>query len=74
MVTKWCGSDCPIMTSAGSGNQGLGVVLPIMVVAEDNEIDNDRLIRGIFFAHIINKYIKIYTGKQIGRASCRERV
>ncbi len=64
------GSDCPIMTSAGSGNQGLGVVLPIMVVAEDNEIDNDRLIRGIFFAHIINKYIKIYTGKLSAMCGC----
>ncbi|MDR7855597.1 L-serine ammonia-lyase, iron-sulfur-dependent, subunit alpha [Tissierella sp.] len=64
------GSDCPIMTSAGSGNQGLGVVLPIMVVAEDNEIHRDKLIRGVFFAHIINKYVKMYTGKLSAMCGC----
>lgn len=64
------GSDCPIMTSAGSGNQGLGVVLPIVVVAEDNEIEQERLLRAIFFAHIINKYVKIYTGKLSAMCGC----
>lgn len=64
------GSDCPIMTSAGSGNQGLGVVLPIVVIAEDNEIEQERLLRAIFFAHIINKYVKIYTGKLSAMCGC----
>ena len=64
------GGDCPIMTSAGSGNQGLGVILPIVVVAEDNEIEEERLFRAIFFAHIINKYVKIYTGKLSAMCGC----
>ena len=64
------GGDCPIMTSGGSGNQGLGVVLPITVVAEENHIEKERLVRAIFFAHLINKYVKIYTGKLSAMCGC----
>ena len=64
------GSDCPIMTSAGSGNQGLGVVLPIVVVAEDNNIEREKLLRAIFFGHMINKYVKMFTGKLSAMCGC----
>jgi len=64
------GGDCPIMTSGGSGNQGLGVVLPITVVAEEKGIEKERLIRAVFFAHVINKYVKIYTGKLSAMCGC----
>lgn len=64
------GGDCPIMTSAGSGNQGLGVILPIVVVAEENNIEKEKLMRTIFFAHIINKYVKIFTGKLSAMCGC----
>ncbi|MCF6464606.1 L-cysteine desulfidase family protein [Clostridium sp. Cult2] len=64
------GGNCPIMTSSGSGNQGLGVVLPIIVVAEEKEITKERLIRAIFFAHIVNKYVKLHTGKLSAMCGC----
>lgn len=64
------GGNCPIMTSSGSGNQGLGVVLPIIVVAEWEEIEEERLIRAVFFAHMINRYIKAYTGKLSAMCGC----
>jgi L-cysteine desulfidase len=64
------GGDCPIMTSCGSGNQGLGVVLPITVVAEENNISREKLIRSVFFAHVINKYVKVYTGKLSSMCGC----
>lgn len=64
------GETCPIMTSAGSGNQGLGVILPIVVVAEENNIEEEKLIRAVFFAHIINKYVKLYTGKLSYMCGC----
>ena len=64
------GGVCPIMTSAGSGNQGLGVILPIVVVAEEQNIEKERLIRAVFFAHIINKYVKIFTGKLSYMCGC----
>lgn len=64
------GGNCPIMTSSGSGNQGLGVVLPIIVVAEENNISRERLKRAIFLAHIINKYVKLHTGKLSAMCGC----
>lgn len=64
------GGNCPIMTSAGSGNQGLGVVLPIVAVAEENNIEGERLLKAVFFAHVVNKYIKLYTGKLSAMCGC----
>ncbi|WP_313758055.1 L-serine ammonia-lyase, iron-sulfur-dependent, subunit alpha [Tissierella sp.] len=64
------GGNCPIMTSAGSGNQGLGVVLPIVAVAEENNIEEEKLLKAVFFAHVVNKYIKIYTGKLSSMCGC----
>ncbi len=64
------GGDCPIMTSAGSGNQGLGVILPIVVVAEERDIEKEKLYRAIFYAHIINKFVKQYTGKLSALCGC----
>lgn len=64
------GGNCPIMTSGGSGNQGLGVVLPIVVVAEEQKIEREKLIRAIFLGHVINRYVKTYTGKLSGMCGC----
>lgn len=64
------GGLCPIMTSGGSGNQGLGVILPIATVAEARNIDDERLYKAIFFGHILNKYIKLYTGKLSAMCGC----
>lgn len=64
------GGLCPIMTSGGSGNQGLGVILPIATVAESREIDDEKLFKAIFFGHVLNKYIKLYTGKLSAMCGC----
>lgn len=64
------GGECPVMTSGGSGNQGIGVILPISVVAEFENIPEERLLRAIFFAHIINRYVKMYTGKLSSICGC----
>lgn len=64
------GGSCPIMTSAGSGNQGIGVILPISIVAEEHNINEERLLRAIFLGHVINKYVKIYTGKLSAMCGC----
>ncbi len=64
------GGLCPIMTSGGSGNQGLGVILPIATVAESRNIDDERLYKAIFFGHVLNKYIKLYTGKLSAMCGC----
>lgn len=64
------GGSCPVMTSGGSGNQGIGVIIPIVVVAEDNKIENEKRNRAVFFAHALNKYVKLYSGKLSGMCGC----
>ncbi len=64
------GGNCPIMTSGGSGNQGLGVVLPIVAVAEDYGIERERLLRAVFLGHVVNRYVKTFTGKLSGMCGC----
>lgn len=64
------GGLCPIMTSGGSGNQGLGVILPISTIAKAREIDDETLFKAIFFGHVLNKYIKLYTGKLSAMCGC----
>lgn len=64
------GGVCPIMTSGGSGNQGLCVILPITVVAEDIDASNERLKRAVFFGHCVNNFVKKYTGKLSAICGC----
>lgn len=64
------GGMCPIMTSGGSGNQGLCVILPITVVAEDIKAPKERLQRAVFFGHAVNNFVKKYTGKLSAICGC----
>ncbi|KEJ01265.1 hypothetical protein N494_09885 [Clostridium botulinum A2B7 92] len=64
------GGMCPIMTSGGSGNQGLCVILPINVVAEDIKVPKEKLQRAVFFGHAVNNFVKKYTGKLSAICGC----
>lgn len=64
------GGPLPIMTSGGSGNQGVGIILPVYIVAKHENLDDEILARGLFFAHIINRYVKEYAGKLCGICGC----
>ena len=64
------GGNASIMTSGGSGNQGIGVILPIAVVAKKESASEDKLARAIFFGHAINRYVKEYSGKLSGICGC----
>ncbi len=67
---RMSGGNFPVMASGGSGNQGLGVVLPILVVAEEQKIEREKLLRAVFLAHLINRYVKTFTGKLSGMCGC----
>lgn len=67
---RMSGGNYPIMTSGGSGNQGLGVILPIVVVAEEKNIPEEKVLRAVFFAHLINLYVKKHTGKLSAMCGC----
>lgn len=64
------GGPLPIMTSGGSGNQGIGIIIPIYMVHQYENLSFDTLTRGLFFAHVINRYVKEYSGKLCGMCGC----
>ena len=64
------GAVCPIMTSGGSGNQGIGVIVPITVVGEEYNMSKEKIFRAIFFGHAVNKYVKVFTGKLSYMCGC----
>ncbi len=64
------GGNCEIITSGGSGNQGIGVTLPVMIVAKELNIEESRLVRAVFFGNLVNCYIKVFAGKLSGMCGC----
>lgn len=64
------GAVCPIMTSGGSGNQGIGVIVPITVIGEEHNKSREKIFRAIFFGHAVNKYVKVFTGKLSYMCGC----
>ncbi|WP_044565877.1 L-cysteine desulfidase family protein [Anaerococcus provencensis] len=64
------GGQYPVMTSGGSGNQGIGIILPIYIVAQENKVDDELLAKSLFFAHCLNRYVKEYSGKLSGMCGC----
>lgn len=64
------GGNQPIMTSGGSGNQGLGVILPIAEVANYIHASDEALARALYLGHMINIFVKEHTGKLSALCGC----
>ena len=56
------GLNLPVMSSGGSGNQGIVAILVPYNVGRWFQIDDTTIIRSIALSHLINSYIKCYTG------------
>lgn len=57
------GSTLPVMSSAGSGNLGLGGSIPLLVVAEHYGLSEEKLWRATALANLIHLYLKELTGR-----------
>jgi L-cysteine desulfidase len=60
---RMSGANFPVMTNAGSGNQGIGTIVPVMSFAAFHKItDPKKILRAIAIAHLISIYVKAHTG------------
>ena len=60
---RMSGCPMPVMTTSGSGNQGMTASLPIIKYCQEKLIDRDMLIRGLFFSHLTTIHIKTNVGR-----------
>ena len=57
------GINMPIMSSAGSGNHGITVIVPLKIIADEYRLDDEKLIKALAFAHLVTYYVKLFTGR-----------
>lgn len=56
------GTPWPVLTSGGSGNQGIMLAIPVVSVCEVLGLDSDEATRALYLGHAVNLYIKSYMG------------
>ena len=62
VLMRMDGYDLPVMAIAGSGNQGIAALVPIMAVAKVLNADREMIIRAAALSALITIYIKKRTG------------
>jgi len=56
------GLNLPVMSSGGSGNQGIVAILVPYLVGIHYNVEEALIIRSIALSHLMNSYIKCFTG------------
>lgn len=59
---RMAGVPVEVMSSAGSGNQGIVGTIPIVAYARMNFVDDDRLIKAVALSHLITMHITSHIG------------
>ncbi len=59
---RMAGLSYPVMSSGGSGNQGIVAILAPYHVGRWFDIPEDRIIESIALSHLLNSYVKSFTG------------
>jgi L-cysteine desulfidase len=60
---RMSGSALPVMTTSGSGNQGMTASLALIKYAAFREVEREQLIRALFFSHLSTVHIKTHVGR-----------
>lgn len=64
------GVAMPVMSSGASGNQGIVAILVPYNVGRYFKVDERRIIESIAFSHLVNAYVKCYTGSLSPLCGC----
>ena len=64
------GQMVEIMSNSGSGNQGIVATNPVVVYAQENNIDHETLLRALALSHLTVIYIKQALGRLSALCGC----
>ena len=56
------GCPMPVVINSGSGNQGIALTMPLVVYAEANAVEHDRLLRALALSNLIALHEKRFIG------------
>lgn len=64
------GVPMPVMSSGGSGNQGIVASLVPYNVGKFFKIEEDQILKSIAISHLLNAYVKVFTGELAPICGC----
>jgi len=67
---RMAGINQPVMTSGGSGNQGVVATLATYLVGREMDVDEDRILESLAVAHLLNAYVKCFVGELSAGCGC----
>ncbi|QEK12534.1 serine dehydratase subunit alpha family protein [Crassaminicella thermophila] len=67
---RMSGVNLSVMSSNGSGNNGLTAILPIVAYKNKFHVEDKKLAKAVAISHIINSYIKYYIGRLSAICGC----
>jgi len=59
---RMAGFPVEIMTSAGSGNQGIIATIPVVTWARAHKVSEDKMLRALAVSHLVTMYLTGYVG------------
>ena len=60
---RMSGCALPVMTTSGSGNQGMTSSLALIAYANVLHVNEEKLLRALFFSHLVTVHIKSNVGR-----------
>ncbi|MBU3189356.1 L-serine ammonia-lyase, iron-sulfur-dependent, subunit alpha [Clostridium bowmanii] len=67
---RMSGINLSVMSSNGSGNNGLTAILPIVAYKNKFNVSDEKLAKAVAISHIMNSYIKHYIGRLSALCAC----
>ncbi|MFT5872824.1 MAG: L-cysteine desulfidase [Clostridium sp.] len=67
---RMSGASLSVMSSNGSGNNGLAAILPIVAYKNKFNVDNEKLAKAVAISHMVNSYVKYYIGRLSALCAC----
>lgn len=63
---RMAGADIPVVSNSGSGNQGIACTMPVVAVAKNLGVSEEKMLRAVTLSNLVGIYIKSQFGRLSG--------